>query len=237
LPDPVGPACDDERVSSPTGSAGVRVLVVDSNELFRRGLAALLNTLDDVSILGSAATTDAASELARAEAPDVALVDVALGQDSGVDLCARLKELAPEVKVVMLTASESGADLYDSVRAGASGYLLKASSFNEVTEAIRAVVRGQSMISPVMASKLLDEFKQATDPDPAASRRRRLSDRELEVLRLVARGMNNRDVAKALAISENTVKNHMRSILDKLKLRSRTEAAMYAVRENLVDVQ
>lgn len=188
-------------------------------------------------VLGSAPNTSAAIALADAESPDIALVDVSLGQDSGVELCAQLKELAPDLKVVMLTASESGADLYESVRAGASGYLLKSSSFDEVTEAIRAVVRGQSMISPVMASKLLDEFKQATDPDPAATRRRRLSDRELEVLRLVARGMNNRDVAKALVISENTVKNHMRSILDKLKLRSRTEAAMYAVRENLVDVQ
>jgi two-component system NarL family response regulator len=210
---------------------------VDGNELFRRGLAALLSTLDDVSMLGSAPNAGVAIEMAEVEAPDIALIEVALGQDSGVDLCGRLKELAPELKVVMLTASESGADLYDSVRAGASGYLLKSSTFDEVTEAIRAVVRGQSMISPVMAAKLLDEFKQATDPDPTASRRRRLSDRELEVLRLVARGMNNRDVAKALVISENTVKNHMRSILDKLKLRSRTEAAMYAVRENLVDVQ
>ena len=224
-------------MSSSTGSASVRVLVVDSNELFRRGLAALLDTLDDVSVLGSASTMSAALELSDAGALDVALIDVSLAQDSGVDLCARLKDAAPELKVVMLTASESGADLYESVRAGASGYLLKSSSFDEVTEAIRAVVRGQSMISPVMAAKLLDEFKQATDPDPAASRRRRLSDRELEVLRLVARGMNNRDVAKALTISENTVKNHMRSILDKLKLRSRTEAAMYAVRENLVDMQ
>ncbi|GAC1384699.1 MAG: response regulator transcription factor [Marmoricola sp.] len=224
-------------MNASTGSARVRVLVVDSNELFRRGLAALLDTLEDVSVLGSAATAaEAAGVLAIGE-PHVALIDVSLVQDSGVDLCERLKAQVPDLKVVMLTASESGADLYESVRAGASGYLLKSSSFDEVTEAIRAVVRGQSMISPVMASKLLDEFKQATSPDQAASRRRRLSDRELEVLRLVARGLNNRDVAKALTISENTVKNHMRSILDKLKLRSRTEAAMYAVRENLVDVQ
>lgn len=224
-------------MNASTGSARVRVLVVDSNELFRRGLAALLDTLEDVSVLGSAATAaEAAGVLAIGE-PHVALIDVSLVQDSGIDLCERLKAQVPDLKVVMLTASESGADLYESVRAGASGYLLKSSSFDEVTEAIRAVVRGQSMISPVMASKLLDEFKQATSPDQAASRRRRLSDRELEVLRLVARGLNNRDVAKALTISENTVKNHMRSILDKLKLRSRTEAAMYAVRENLVDVQ
>lgn len=224
-------------MNASTGSAGVRVLVVDSNELFRRGLAALLGTLEDVSVLGSAANAAEASAVLATGDPDVALVDVSLVQDSGVDLCERLKAQVPQLKVVMLTSSESGSDLYESVRAGASGYLLKSSSFDEVTEAIRAVVRGQSMISPVMASKLLDEFKQATNPDQTASRRRRLSDRELEVLRLVARGLNNRDVAKALAISENTVKNHMRSILDKLKLRSRTEAAMYAVRENLVDVQ
>ncbi|HWU32791.1 MAG TPA: response regulator transcription factor [Marmoricola sp.] len=222
---------------SASSGSGLRVLVVDSNELFRRGLAALLSTLNDVAVASSAPHLQSAVELAEAGEFDIVVVDVSLGQDSGIGLCERVKELQPEVKVVMLTASESGADLYDSVQAGASGYLLKSSSFNEVAEAIRAVVRGQSMISPVMASKLLEEFRRASDPDPEASRRRRLSDRELEVLRLVARGMNNRDVAKALAISENTVKNHMRSILDKLKLRSRTEAAMYAVRENLVEAQ
>lgn len=210
-------------------------MVVDGNELFRRGLVALLDTLQDVSARGSAASLQAAVELAISTAPDVALIDVSLGQDSGVELCERLKADFPQIKVVMLTASESGTDLYAAVQAGASGYLLKSSSFEEVAQAIRAVARGQSMISPVMASVLLDEFRRANDPDPESSRRRRLSERELEVVRLVARGMNNRDVAGQLGISENTVKNHMRSILDKLKLRSRTEAAMYAVRENLVE--
>lgn len=221
---------------SSSTAASIQVLVVDGNELFRRGLAAVLDTLDDVSAVGSAATLQAAAELAETSQPDVVLMDVSLGQDSGAELCEQLKGSRPEIKVVMLTTSESGTDLYESVQAGASGYLLKSSSFDELAEAIRAVSRGQSMISPVMASTLLDELRRANDPDPEAVRRRRLSDRELEVLRLVARGMNNRDVARRLEISENTVKNHMRSILEKLKLRSRTEAAMYAVRENLVEL-
>jgi len=209
---------------------------VDSNELFRRGLAALLDTVEDVASIGAVGTAEDALALVQATSPDVLFADVALGRDSGVDLCAAVKETFPDVKVVMLTNSESGADLYAAVQAGASGYLLKSSSFSQVAEAVRAVSRGQSMISPVMASTLLEEFKKAEDPDQASLAARRLSGREVEVLVRVARGLNNRDVGKDLGISENTVKNHMRSILDKLNLHSRTEAAMYAVREHLVDL-
>lgn len=224
--------CHDGRVT-PSPASGIRVLVVDGNELFCRGLAALLDTLDDFSAVGAAVSSPEAAALARETSAQVVLMDVSLGQDSGIELCALLKAESPETKVVMLTTSESGTDLYESVQAGASGYLLKSSSFSELAQAVRAVWRGQSMISPVMASALLEEFRRANDPQPTP--RRKLSERELEVLGQVARGLNNRDVARTLGISENTVKNHMRSILDKLKLRSRTEAAMYAVREKLVE--
>jgi DNA-binding NarL/FixJ family response regulator len=140
------------------------------------------------------------------------------------------------VKVAILTVSEKDEDLFAAVRAGATGYLLKEVSIEELPEAVRAVARGHSLISPTMASRLLAEFN-------ALSRRveeergnvPRLSDRELEVLRLVARGLSNRDIATELVIAENTVKNHVRNILEKLQLRSRMEAAMYAVREKLVD--
>lgn len=213
----------------------VRVLIVDGQELFRLGLAAVLATVGDLDVVGSTGTVTAGLELAAATRPDVALIEVAVGTETGADLCQQLREVCPGIKVMVLSASESGTDLYDSVRAGASGYLLKSTTFDELARAIRAVFHGQSMISPTMATKLLDEFKQATGSHPSPPRR--LSVRELEVLRLVSRGLNNRDVARELAISENTVKNHVRSILEKLKLRSRTEAAMYAVRENLVPVE
>jgi two-component system NarL family response regulator len=139
----------------------------------------------------------------------------------------------------MLTISDEEADLYEAIKAGASGYLLKEISIEEVSGAVRAVHQGQSLISPSMASKLLTEFasmvkrrdERAQVPGP------RLTDRELEVLKLVAKGMNNRDIGAELFISENTVKNHVRNILEKLHLHSRMEAVVYAVREKLLDIK
>jgi two-component system NarL family response regulator len=136
----------------------------------------------------------------------------------------------------MLTISDEEADLYDAIKAGAMGYLLKEISIEEVADAIRAVVAGQSLISPAMASKLLTEFgalaKRVEERLPAP----RLTSREMDVLRLVARGMSNRDIADELSLSENTVKNHVRNILEKLHLHSRMEAVVYAVRERLFDI-
>ena len=138
----------------------------------------------------------------------------------------------------MLTISDEEGDLYEAIKAGATGYLLKEISIDEVATAIRAVAGGQSLISPSMASKLLTEFATLIkrDNDPKHAPVPRLTDRELEVLRLVARGLNNKDVAKQLYISENTVKNHIRNILEKLQLHSRMEAVVYAVREKLLEI-
>ena len=149
-----------------------------------------------------------------------------------------IKELVPSTKIVMLTMSDEESDLYEAVRAGANGYLLKDVPGEEIADGLRAVQSGQSLISPSMASKLLSEFatmikkheERPAMPVP------RLTERELEVLKLVARGMANKDIAAELFISENTVKNHVRNILEKLQLHSRMEAAMYAVRENLLDL-
>ena len=140
-------------------------------------------------------------------------------------------------KIVMLTVSDEEADLYEAVKNGASGYLLKDSSIEEVAQGIRVVAEGQSLISPSMAAKLIDEFKTMSRPDRSQGPALKLTERELDVLRLVAKGLSNRDVAHRLAISENTVKNHVRNMLEKLQLRSRMEAAMYAVREKLVELE
>jgi two-component system NarL family response regulator len=166
----------------------------------------------------------------------VVLLDVRMPGFSGIETCAELKAIMPSVRIVMLTASDEEADLFDAVKSGASGYLLKDASIDDVASAVRLVAEGQSLISPAMAVKLLDEFKQLTEPDRSAVVAPRLTDRELQVLRLVARGLSNKDVAKDLFISENTVKNHVRNILEKLQLHSRMEAVMYAVRERLLDV-
>ena len=160
--------------------------------------------------------------------PNVVLLDVRMPGRSGVDVCAAIKEISPSTGIIMLTASDEETDLYESIKSGASGYLLKdGSTYDQVLEAVRLVAGGQSLISPSMATKLLDEFVSMTkSPSPAAQ----LTARELQVLREVAQGQSNREIAEALFISENTVKNHIRNMLEKLQMKSRMEAAMYAVR-------
>ena len=226
---------DDEQ--RPKGNTGpIRVAVVDDQELFRRGLTMLLTVEDDIDVVGEAGDGVAATELAASTAPDVILMDVRMPKRSGIEACVAIKEVAPTARIIMLTVSDEEADLYDAVKNGASGYLLKDSSIDEVAQAVRVVADGQSLISPSMAIKLLDEFKQMSRSDRQQVATPRLTDRELEVLKLVAQGLNNREIAKRLFISENTVKNHVRNILEKLQLHSRMEAVMYAVREKLLDI-
>ena len=187
-------------------------------------------------MVGEAGDGVAATELAATAVPDVILMDVRMPKRSGIEACVAIKDVAPTARIIMLTVSDEEADLYDAVKNGASGYLLKDSSIDEVAQAIRVVADGQSLISPSMAIKLLDEFKQMSRTDRQQVPSPRLTDRELEVLKLVAQGLNNREIAKRLFISENTVKNHVRNILEKLQLHSRMEAVMYAVREKLLDI-
>ena len=216
--------------------SAIRVLVVDDQELFRRGLTMLLNVESDIEVVGEASSGAEAVGLCHTEAPDVVLMDVRMPKQNGIEACASIKEAAPGARIIMLTVSDDEGDLYDAVKSGASGYLLKDSSIDEVSQAIRVVADGQSLISPSMAIKLLDEFKQMSRTDRQQVPSPRLTDRELEVLKLVAQGLNNREIAKRLFISENTVKNHVRNILEKLQLHSRMEAVMYAVREKLLEL-
>jgi RNA polymerase sigma factor (sigma-70 family) len=237
----VVPACHDAAVApdNPALSAEstIRVVVVDDQELFRRGLAMLLDAEPDIEVVGEASNGAGAVELASAEGPDVVLMDVRMPRQSGIESCLAMKDTVPSARIIMLTVSDDESDLYDAVKNGASGYLLKDSSIDEVAQAIRVVADGQSLITPSMAIKLLDEFKQMSRNDRVVTTSPKLTERELEVLRLVAQGLNNREIAKQLFISENTVKNHVRNILEKLQLHSRMEAVMYAVREKLLDIQ
>ena len=226
----------DQEQGTDTGREPIRVAVVDDQELFRRGLTMLLGVEDDIEVVGEAGDGIAGTELAISAAPDVILMDVRMPKRSGIEACVAIKEAAPAARIIMLTVSDEEADLYEAVKNGASGYLLKDSSIDEVAQAIRVVSDGQSLISPSMAVKLLDEFKQMSRSDRQQVPTPRLTERELEVLKLVAQGLNNREIAKRLYISENTVKNHVRNILEKLQLHSRMEAVMYAVREKLLDI-
>ena len=226
-----------ESSSGPTSAVEpIRVVVVDDQELFRRGLTMLLGVEPDILVVGEAGDGMSAAQLVANVVPDVVLLDVRMPKRTGLEACIEIKELVPAARIIMLTVSDEEADLYEAVKNGASGYLLKDSSIDEVAQAVRIVAEGQSLISPSMAVKLLDEFKEMSRTDRDQVPTPRLTDRELEVLRLVATGLNNREVAKLLFISENTVKNHVRNILEKLQLHSRMEAVMYAVREKLLDL-
>ena len=227
---------DDHRGG---GADVIRVLIADDQALFRRGLYVVLGTEDGIEVVAEAENGEDAIEKARELAPDVVLMDVRMPRVNGIESARQIRADVPTTKILMLTVSDEEDDLYEAVKAGANGYLLKEISVEEVAEAIRAVVQGQSLISPSMASKLLNEFnalvKRAEEKQqfPAP----RLTDRELEVLKLVAQGMSNREIADDLYISENTVKNHVRNILEKLHLHSRMEAVVYAVREKLLDIR
>jgi DNA-binding NarL/FixJ family response regulator len=213
----------------------IRVLVVDDQELFRRGITMLLTAEPGIEVVGEAGDGLEGAALAESTAPDVVLLDVRMPRRSGIEACIDIKQAVPSAKILMLTVSDEEADLYEAVKSGASGYLLKDSSIDEVAQAVRVVADGQSLISPSMAAKLIDEFKQLARPEREQVPGLRLTDRELQVLRFVAKGMNNREISKQLYISENTVKNHVRNILEKLQLHSRMEAVMYAVREKLIE--
>jgi len=223
-------------VTETPGTEPIRVLVVDDQELFRRGITMLLALEDGIEVVGEAGDGVEGTLLAESTAPDVVLLDVRMPRRTGIEACQAIKEAVPSAKILMLTMSDEEADLYEAVKSGAAGYLLKDSSIEEVAQAVRVVADGQSLISPSMAVKLIDEFKQMSKPERDHVPGLRLTERELEVLRLVARGMNNREISKQLFISENTVKNHVRNILEKLQLHSRMEAVMYAVKEKLLDL-
>ena len=204
--------------------------------MFLDGLKAGLEQHVDLNVVGAVSTAQEAIALLEEFLPDVVLMDIRLASGTGIEAASSIKQNQPTAQVVMLTASDDEADLYASIKAGASGYLLKGSSADEIAEGVRGAAAGLSPISPSMASQLLAEFaelsKKDDEPkDPAL----RLSARELEVLQLVAKGMSNRDIGTQLAISENTAKKHIRNILEKLHLKSRVEAALHAVKQGLVE--
>jgi DNA-binding NarL/FixJ family response regulator len=220
----------------PVGSGGtVRVVLVDEHALFREGLGLALAGIDDIDVAGEAVDGEDAVVVALRLRPDVLVMDVRMPEGSGAGAIAHIRATRPDTKVLVLTGSQDDEDLLDAVRSGATGYLLKDASVEAVADAIRAVAAGQGVLPPMMTGRLLDRVgallrRVPDEPGP-------LTVRELDVLRLVVKGLPNREIAGELFISQNTVKNHIRNILEKLRVRSRTEAATLAVRERLLDGQ
>jgi DNA-binding NarL/FixJ family response regulator len=214
-------------------AAGVRVLLVDDHDLFRTGLRTLLEE-QSVEIVGEAANGDDAVRLVQEHAPDVVLMDLEMPGKGGIEATREIAAAAPLTRVVVLTISDQDADVMDAVVAGACGYLLKDATVQELLRGIGAASMGESLISPSIAAKVLQRVRAASpDIEAAEALVARLSDRELQVLKLIANGKDNAEIARELFISAKTVKNHISNILLKLSIENRIQAAVYAVRSGL----
>lgn len=214
--------------------APVRILLVDDQLLFRKGLRALLEDEEDMEVVGEASDGAQALDRARTTKPDVVLMDINMPVCNGVDATRMIKAELPETKVIALTVSDEDDDLFQAIKNGASGYLLKDLRPEELFDLIRGVLREETPISPAIASKLLSEFRRRPWRDPTETAGWDLTPRELEVLQLVTEGLSNGEISARLFIVEGTVKNHLHNILEKLHLENRLQAATYAIREGLV---
>ncbi len=212
----------------------VRVLVVDDHDLFRTGLKTLLEE-QGVNVVGEAPNGQTAIRLASELAPDVIIMALNMPGLTGVETTRKLSSMAPLTRVVVLTISADDDDVMNAVMAGACGYLLKDSSIQELIGGIRAAASGESLISPQIAAKVLRRLRsQSSSVDAAETIRAELSNREIEVLKLIANGKDNAQIARELFISPKTVKNHISNILMKLQIENRIQAAVYAVRSGIV---
>jgi DNA-binding NarL/FixJ family response regulator len=211
----------------------LRVMLVDDHDLFRTGLRNLLEE-QGVQIVAEASEGSAALSLVRELAPDVVVMDLNMPGMNGIEATREIARQAPLTRVVVLTISDEDDDVIDAIVAGACGYLLKDSSIQDLMQGIRAASVGEALISPHIAAKVLQSLRASgVNPDTVA-RGAELSDRETEVLRLIANGMDNAEIARDLHISPKTVKNHISNILMKLQIENRIQAAVYAVRRGLV---
>jgi two-component system NarL family response regulator len=211
-----------------------RLLVVDDVPLFRAGLTAALRGAG-YEVVGEAADAEGAVALAETHQPDIVLLDVLMPGMSGIEVLEKIQAVAPTSEVVLLTGSESEEDMVASIKGGARGYILKDMPFEELVGSIDTVAAGGAALSSGMAGKLFDVTRQLLrHQELVGARRPSLTGREIEVLELVADGKTSREIGDLLYISENTVKNHIRNILDKLGLHSRNEAVLYAIKENLI---
>ena len=215
----------------------VKVLVVDDHTLFRRGITAVLANQEGLEVVGEALDGLEAIEKTKEIAPDVVLMDLNMPRCSGLEAIQALQTEMPQVNVLVLTVSDKEADLFAAVKFGARGYILKNTEPDELIHAILHIAQGGVIVSPLMATKLLTEFKDLSagvERESIPGTDAALSPREGEVLQLVAQGASNKKIAESLFISENTVKTHLRNIMEKLHLANRSQAAAYAVRRGLV---
>jgi DNA-binding NarL/FixJ family response regulator len=224
---------DNGRESKPRIPEEIRVLVVDDHDLFREGLKTLLEE-EGVHVIGEAGSGNEAVAMVQELAPEIVLMDLDMPGMGGVEATREISSHAPLTRVVVLTISDDDSDVMDAILAGACGYLLKDSSVPDLLRGIAAASVGESLISPTIAAKMLQRIRAGgTLPEAAVAVRTELSNREIEVLKLIAGGKNNAEIASDLYVSSKTVKNHISNILTKLQISNRIQAAVYAVKSGL----
>jgi two-component system, NarL family, response regulator LiaR len=212
----------------------IRIFIADDHIVVREGLRALLGTDPGIEIIGEAADGKEAVTAIRTLRPDVILLDLVMPQMSGLEAIVAVTQENPQARILVLTSFSDDDKVFPAIKAGALGYLLKDSSPQELIQAIRDVYHGEPSLDPNIALKLLREFKEPTDQPPAPEA---LTKREMKVLSLVSHGLTNQEIAEALFISERTVRTHVGNILNKLHLANRTQAALYAIRKGLTNLE
>ncbi len=213
----------------------IRVVLADDHGLVRRGIISLLAEAAGIEVVGEASDGQEAVERARELMPDIILMDVSMPKMNGLEATRRIKQVLPYVRIVMLTVSEEDRDLIEAVKSGAQGYLLKKLEPHTLADTLRGVMRGEAPLSRVMAGRLLAEMAKRQGAPAASQAETGLSPREREILSLLSQGKSNKEIAAASGLAENTVKNHLKNILEKLHLENRVQAAMYAFRHGLTE--
>lgn len=212
----------------------IKVLLVDDQEILTQGLKMLLDTQDDIKVIGQSNNGQLALVMAREAKPDVVLMDIQMPMMNGIEALKIMNEAQPNIKVIMLTTFHDDRYISDALHNGATGYLLKDSKPMEIAEAIRTVYRGDALISPQVASKLIELFNKQSLSTENKESLANLTERERDIVKCVGQGMNNKEISAVLFISEGTVKNHLTKILEKLSLRDRTQLAIYALKNDLI---
>jgi len=208
----------------------IRLLVVDDQTIVREGLAAILATYPDVEVIGKAGDGIQAMEIIRKEKPDVVLLDMKMPNQDGLATIPKIKEFAPNTNILVVTGFPENDLVYQAIKAGALGYILKDATRDQLMQAIRDVNEGRASLQPSIAVKLIQEINHPTELKYTADP---LTRRELETIRLIARGLSNQEIAEKLVVNERTIAKYVSSILDKLQLANRTQAALYALREGI----
>lgn len=209
----------------------IKLMIADDHKLFREGIKALLAVTDDIEIVGEAEDGDAALKKSRELEPDVILMDINMPGLNGIRATEQILEKQPQMRIIMLTMLEDDASIFHAMRAGARGYLLKGADPQEVLNVIRAAAEGQALFGPAIATRLMNYFQElGTKPplSPTATPFPELTERELEILRLIAQGLNNQEIAQKLVLSHKTVRNHITNIFSKLQVADRAQAIVRA---------